>query len=284
VGPDFFHTVSAGESLNLIARQYLPLTDAITLTQLVQMMKNLNNIEGSLIRPNQRLMIPVVRSTPVIAKTVPKPRNFEARGIYLNRFSIGCGNMDRLLDEFIAQGGNTVILDGKDMSGRLSYPSRVDLAKGIGASAKPIITDPSKLFDYLHQKGLHVGVRLVLFYDPLLAAKRPNLVLRSTTTGKPVLEKGKVAWVDPSKATVQQYNLDLAKELAKMGVDEIQFDYIRFPTTENATHVVSSCPGLKIPRHKIITEFLAQANKELDSYEVILSIDVFGVVAWADRF
>ncbi|MFB0508342.1 MAG: putative glycoside hydrolase [Thermodesulfobacteriota bacterium] len=281
---EFLHVVSPGESLSKIARLYLPLTEAYTVKDLIQKIKERNNLTGTMIRPNQQLLIPSVRSTPLISKTIPKDRGFEAKGIYLNRYSAGCRKMNRLLDRLIALGGNTVILDGKDMSGKLSYPSRVTLAREIEASANPIIANPPELFHYLHEKELHVVIRLVLFYDPLLAVKRPDLAVRSASTGEPWLENGKRAWVDPSHPTVQRYNLDIARELAEMGVDEIQFDYIRFPamgdTRDAIYYFEDSFEEQEISKSQVITSFLAQAREELAPYKLLLSVDVFGVMGW----
>jgi len=281
---EFVHVVSTGESLSKIARLYLALTESYTVTDLIQKIKERNSLTGTVIRPNQRLLIPTVRSTPLISKAISKDRDFEAKGIYVNRFSMGCRKMNRLLDRLIALGGNTVILDGKDMSGRLSFPSRVTLARETEASANPIIANPTELVHYLHEKGLHVVIRLVPFYDPLLAAKRPELAVRSASTGEPWLENDKRAWVDPSHPTVQRYNLDIARELAEMGADEIQFDYIRFPArgdTRDATYYFEDTfEEQETSKFQVITSFLAQARKELTPYEVLLSIDVFGVMGW----
>lgn len=276
---EFVHRVLPGESLNKIANQYLSLTKSFSLGNLVEEIKKINNISGSLIRPNQRLVIPLVQSTSETAMTVPKQADFEAKGIYLNRYTMASKKMTRLIDELIPAGGNTVILDGKDMSGRLSYPSRVNLATEIGANKNPIIRDPGRLFNYLHKRGLHIVVRIVLFYDPLLVAKKPELGLRSISGGR-VLEKGKAAWVDPFHLTVQQYNLDIAKELAEMGADEIQFDYMRFPTTKSSRNLPYGPGEQEIPRHMIITDFLKEARRVLAPYKVLLSIDVFGITAW----
>ncbi len=277
---EVIHRVSPGESLHKIARRYLPLTEELTVNDLVEKIKVLSGIEGSLIRPNQWLRIPLVRSSPIAAKTVPKQTDFEAKGVYVNRYTMATQKMKRLVDELVSVGGNTVILDGKDMSGTLSYPSRVNLAKEIGANASPVTGDLAKLIYYLHKRGIHVGVRLVLFYDQLLAEQKPELALRDSITGDPLTDNGKAAWVDPSHPLVQEYNLGIAKELAEMGVDEIQFDYIRFPTKEGVEYGESGLGGQTIPRHKVITDFLAQARKELAPHQVLLSIDVFGIIAW----
>jgi hypothetical protein len=277
---EMVHWVSPGESLHKIARRYLPLTAELTVSDLIEKIKALSGVEGSLIRPNQRLLIPLVRPTPVAAKTIPKRIDFEAKGIYLNRYSMASKKIRRLVDDLIASGGNTVILDGKDMSGMLSYPSRVNLANEIGATASPVTRDLGKLIHYLHTRGIHVGVRLVLFYDELLATAKPGLALRDITTGEPLIENGKIAWVDPGQPAVQEYNLLIAKELAEMGIDEVQFDYIRFPTKENVEYTKLSLDEQMTPRHKIITHFLAQARKALAPHKVLLSIDVFGIIAW----
>jgi hypothetical protein len=274
------HWVSPGESLHKIARRYLPLTEELTVSDLIEKIKLLSGIQGSLIRPQQKLVIPLVRSVPAAAKTVPKQINFEARGIYVNRYSLACQKVKRLVEKLIASGGNTVIIDGKDVSGNLSYPSKVNLASEIGASGRPVTRDLAKLINYLHKKDIHVAVRLVLFYDPILAEKRPELALRSMTTGDPLMDNGKVAWVNPAQPAVQDYNLAVAKELAEMGVDEIQFDYIRYPTTSDLQQDESILGEQSIPRHEVITGFLARARKELAPYKVLLSIDVFGIAAW----
>ena len=274
------HRVSPGESLQKIARQYLPLTEELTVDDLVGKIKVLSGVEGSLIRPNQWLVIPLVRSRPVAAKTVPKEADFEAKGIYVNRYTMASQRIKRLVDELLAVGGNTVILDGKDMSGNLSYPSRVNLAEEIGANSRPVTSDLAKMIHYLHEREIHVGVRLVLFHDQLLAEQKPELALRDAVTGNPLLENGVLAWVDPSLPVVQDYNLAIARELAEMGVDEIQFDYIRFPTKEDVQYGESVPYGKPIPRYKIISDFLARARRELAVHQVLLSIDVFGIIAW----
>ena len=188
--------------------------------------------------------------------------------------------MTRLMNRLISLEGNTVILDGKDMSGRLSFPSRVDLARAIGADSCPMVRDPAKLFHALHQRGIHICIRLVLFHDPLLAGKRPHLAIQSLKTGGPWAGDGEPNWVNPFHPAVQRYNLDIARELVSMGVDEIQFDYIRFPTRGNTGDADYGFDRCMTPKHRVITEFLATAYRELAPLGVLVSIDVFGVMGW----
>jgi hypothetical protein len=283
MGENLIHCVSSGESLNVIARRYLHLTDVMSTGELIEQIRALNGIQGSLIRPDQRLLIPLSRTTPTKTEIVPKQPDFQAKGIYINRYSMACNKMRRLVDTLIACGGNTVILDGKDMTGKLSYPSRIDSVKEIGADSGAAINNPAKLFHYLHEKGLHVSVRLVLFYDPFLANQRPELALCAKDNGNGERELQEGLWVDPAHPAVQDYNLGIARELAQMGVDEIQFDYIRYPTGEGFQDSSNSIDKHSVPRDRIITDFLARAYEELAPHKVLLSIDVFGIIAWGRR-
>lgn len=274
------HIVSSGESLNGIARRYSANSGILTHGELVSEIQKLNGISGTLIHPKQRLLIPMVQSNPIVARTVAKPKNFKARGIYINRYSMGSKKLTELVNDAINSGCNAVILDAKDMSGQLSYPSRVKLAQEIGSNNNPVVSSVSVLIRYLHEKGLHVVVRQVLFFDPILAAQRPELTLHSATTGEQLTEKGKTGWVDPSRPEVQKYNLDIARELAELGVDEIQFDYIRYPTTENIRETRAGPGKTETTRHEIITAFLARAKRELAPFKVLLSIDVLAISGW----
>lgn len=277
---EIIHIVSPGESINRIAYRYFSYTGIMGIGELIGEIKEINGISGSLIFPNQRLLIPVVESPPTVARTVTKPRDFEARGIYINRYSMGGKKMSRLVNEVINSGGNTVILDAKDMNGRLSYRSKVKLAGEIGSNSAPAVSDFSKMIYQLHEKKLHVVVRQVLFFDPILAERRPDLVLHSLKTGKPLTEKRKIGWVDPNQPVVQKYNLDIAKELARLGVDEIQFDYIRYPTSKNILETSAGPRQSETIRHEVITSFLARAQRELKPFNILLSIDVFGIIGW----
>jgi hypothetical protein len=94
-------------------------------------------------------------------------------------------------------------------------------------------------------------------------------------------ENGKQVWADSSNKEVQDYNLALAKYVAQSGVDEIQFDYVRFPAEGNqadAQFAFQKDP--KLHRDDVIAAFLDRAYSELHPMGVLVSIDVFGVMAW----
>lgn len=208
-----------------------------------------------------------------------KDRSFVARGIYMTATSMQIDRFYTLVDGLKKAGGNTVIFDAKDEDGIVSYKSNVPLAKEIGASDHGPLRDLKKRVDYLHANGIHVAGRICLFHDPILAKKRPDLALK-TKAGKPFPEKGKPAWSDPNLPVVQQYNLDLANELAAAGVDEIQFDYIRYPAQGKTREIAYGFDPATKPKHTVITGFLQKAYNELHRKGKLVSIDVYGVIAW----
>ncbi|HBN09446.1 MAG TPA: hypothetical protein DD435_12620 [Cyanobacteria bacterium UBA8530] len=274
-----FHLVQAGEVLESISNRYLKFSDDYVEEDLRAAIKGRNNLKKSL-SIGQKIEIPHVRALPPAPKIIAKPKSFEARGLYMTATSAGCKRMFRLVGEMKKNGVNTVIFDAKDMSGLISYDSKVPLARKIGAVSPYLIRDLPKMIEHLHRQGIHVVARVTLFYDRQLATQRPDLAVRSKATGRSWIEQGNgPTWVDPSLAEVQNYNLDLAKELIRNGVDEIQFDYIRFPAMGN-TRDARYRFDAKTPKHVIITDFLKRAYSELKPLGALLSVDVYGVVAW----
>jgi len=202
-----------------------------------------------------------------------------ATGVYMTASTAGSSKGLSLADQVIEAGGNAIIFDVKDRPGDLSYMSKVALARTIATGSLAAIDRPAVLVDKLHQRGLHVVARLACFYDVRLATHRPDLVPRSKEGGL-WSERGVPNWVDPSLPEVQQYLLDLAAEAAELGVDEIQLDYVRFPTGGNPSDALFSFDPTQVAKHEIITEFVRRVRLVVAKRDVLLSADIFGVAAW----
>ena len=82
----------------------------------------------------------------------------------------------------------------------------------------------------LKARGIYTIARIVTFKDNILANARPDLAIIDTRTGKPWIDNEKLAWVDPFREEVWAYNIALGQEAIRRGFDEVQFDYVRFPT------------------------------------------------------
>ncbi|MGE5707006.1 MAG: putative glycoside hydrolase [Bacteroidota bacterium] len=274
-----YHTVQSGEVLEAITNRYLKFTDYYVEEDLRAATKAKNGLSKGL-SIGQKLEIPGIRKEAPHPKTVTRSKDWPARGLYMTATSAGSKRIFRLVREMKGKGINTVIFDAKDMSGIVSYDSKVPLARKIGAVSPYLIRDLPKMIDLLHREGIHVVARQTLFYDKMLANARKDLTVRSKSTGRPWIEQGSYpTWVDPSIKEVQDYNLALAKELVSLGIDEIQFDYIRFPAMGNTRDCAYRFDP-KTPKHQIITGFLKRAYEELKPMGALLSIDVYGVVGW----
>ena len=117
------------------------------------------------------------------------------------------------------------------------------------------------------------------------ARQRPaRLAIIDTRTGKPWIDNEKLAWVDPFREEDWDYNIAIAKEAVAKGFDEVQFDYVRFPTDGKLSAAASySQPNNAATRLPAIAGFLAKARRELGPTGVFLGADVFGYTAFNDN-
>ena len=183
----------------------------------------------------------------------PSPHN--RIGVYLTSYAVGKeGILDGVMNAAREGKLNAVVINVKNMYGEITYASQVPLAIQINASIGRV--DMPALISMLHANGIYVIARQVLFYDPKLAA---------------YLGQGE-QWVAPDDEVAIEYNLQIAQEVASLGVDEIQFDYARYADGGSLTPVYDS-------RYAAINAFLASARRLLNG-RVELSVDVFGRVLW----
>jgi hypothetical protein len=81
---------------------------------------------------------------------------------------------------------------------------------------------------------------------------------------------------------VQDYDIALAKFVAQSGVDEVQFDYVRFPAEgdQKDASFTYQTDHPKWQRSEVIADFLKRANAEIHPTGALFSLDVFGIMAW----
>ncbi len=274
------YVVRRGEGLDTIARDHLSRTSYMTLPGLESAILRANGwTQETTFRSGEHMLIPGYLKSPIVAHSIRIPKTFEARGIYLTAWMAGSERGLDLVRRWRKAGGNAVAFDIKDVEGRVAMSFHNPLAP---KDANPPIPDLPKFVHFLHMNGIHAIARIALFKDAYLARHDPALDPRSRQTGKLWLDNGKRLWVDPSLLAVQDYNLALAKAAAKAGVDEIQFDYVRFPTSgdEDDAEFAFQKANPNWQRSDVITSFLKRAYAELHPMGVLVSLDVFGVMAW----
>jgi hypothetical protein len=218
-----------------------------------------------------------VPAVPAPPRPVPKrfPVPAQVRGIYSTSWIAGSGRMEELIGFVKRTQVNTMVIDLKDDTGMVSYPTNVPLAKAIGAPSNRI-RGLRELIARLRNENVYVIARIVVFKDPLLARKHPEIAVLDKNGGLWKDRKGMI-WVDPHSRLVWKYNLDLAKEAVAIGFNEVQFDYVRFLSDGKISNCVY--PFSKGERKEdVIRDFLQYARKDLNALGVPLSADIFGLV------
>jgi len=273
------YVAKRGDTITSVAHQFLPQTSYLTSSELTVAIRGTNgNFRGTYFKAGQEMIVPGILSTPIVAKTIPEPRDFEVRAIYLTGLMAGSDHGLRIIRRWRELGGNAVVFDIKDSDGSINIPFDHALA---GPHHTPL-RDLPKFTDFLHAQGMHAIARVAIFRDERLVVAHPELAVQSRKTGKPWRENGKLVWTDPSQPKVQEYDIALAKKAAEAGVDEVQFDYVRFPA-EGDQKDASFAFQTKHPewhRSDVIADFLKHAYAELHPTGVLFSLDVFGIMAW----
>ncbi|WP_416392529.1 putative glycoside hydrolase [Burkholderia sp. LFS061] len=205
---------------------------------------------------------------------------FRPKAVYLSVYGV---NSAAIRDAAVGLSGttavNALVIDVKGDRGLTPYRSTA--REAIGAAARlsehaPVDRDfPARLAD-LHRRHLYLIARIVVFKDDPLANAHPDWAVRDAA-GAAWHDREHLQWVDPFSHDVWQHNLDLAEEAARLGFDEIQFDYVRFP---DARGLRFAQPNTRANRTSAIVGFLQAARTRLAPYNVFVSADIFGYVCW----
>ncbi|MGB4269383.1 MAG: putative glycoside hydrolase [Spirochaetota bacterium] len=172
-------------------------------------------------------------------------------------------------------GYNALVFDIKDDYGNV-YVSE-STAASIGALRKGL--PPKELCTYVHKHTMQAIARMVVFKDErLFKAFDTKYAIKDGATKTAWRGNPKEYWVDPYSEFVHGYNIAIAQEAQKAGFDEIQFDYIRFPT-DGPVHrcVFTFKPTNGIYKYEAIAHFLRCARQAL---QVPISVDVYGFTVW----
>ncbi len=197
------------------------------------------------------------------------------RGIYITAHTAASKHFWDIIDALIASGGNAVVIDVEVSGGKLAFVPEDPYLASINPGST-VLSNLKSLIRELHKKDIYVIARQVIFNDPYTAGKKPEWRIRYKDGS---LYDGR--WLDASHPEAQRYNLLISKEVAKMGFDEIQYDYIRFPDGYHYYEEFYYDETAK-ERWEVINDFLADAHKLTQELDVKLGVDVFGATIWGD--
>ena len=201
------------------------------------------------------------------------------KAIYMNpNISETEADVDRLIEIVNTSDANAIVLDIKEEV--IFYDSQVQFFRDAG-TVRPIIDVPALLKKF-HDNDIYVIARLVVFKDSIVAEENPDLAVLNNQTGDLWRDMNGVAWVNPMVHKLWEVNTDLALEAATLGFDEIQYDYIRFPTDGDLSTTDFGIPNTQESREASITKFLEMSRKKLLPTGAKVSADVFGYTLLVD--
>jgi hypothetical protein len=221
--------------------------------------------------------VPKAAAKKVSPRRTGPPVPTEIRGVHV---TMALASIPGKVDEFAAlEGLNTIELDVKDENGEVAFHGRAPtLAKQVGSAMR--YYDPVKVARKVHSQGIYLIGRVVCFEDPILAEQRPDMAIQSSGGGVWRNDAG-LGWTNPYDKRVWDYNLAIAKAAARAGFDEIQFDYVRFPSDGPIESAVF--PGQKKEAMAItIARWAHYATTRLRPMGIRVSLDVFGLSATRD--
>ncbi len=203
------------------------------------------------------------------------------KGVYATFYTLGhhglLGRIKRLVEETEI---NTVIMDVKGDRGLIPYYSSIPLATEVGAQEQIRVRDWPQFMKWFKDRCVYTIARIVVFKDNPLATTHPELAVIDQRTGQPWRDGEGLAWTDPFSEKVWDYNIAIAIEAATKGFDEIQFDYIRFPSDGELREALFSQPSIEKARRAAITRFLKRARSALSPFGVKIGVAVFGYTVW----
>lgn len=206
-----------------------------------------------------------------IKNPVPEP----IKGIYLTAYSAGNPQkLDEIIKLLNQTELNAVVIDIKDASGYVLFDSQLALVKELKLKDNRLKNLPA-IIQKLHSQNIYVIARQTVFQDPLLAEKKPEWSLKDKN-GQIWRDKKGLAWVDMTNPKIWNYNLLLAKEAAKLGFDEINFDYVRFPSDGLTKNIDYGNNQGKL--YEVMQKFYHFLNLKMSKIAIWTSVDFFGLV------
>jgi hypothetical protein len=282
------YTAKRGEAIPTIARHYLGKTSYLTSSELAEAIRSVNHKSDSsnILRANEDILIPGILPAPISEKTIPVAKDFEVRAVYLTGVMAASDHGIRIIKHWREVGGNAVVFDIKDSDGSVNIPFEHPLL----GEHKVYIHDVPKFVHFLHQQNMHAIARIAMFRYVRFPAEgdqkdaafvfqngqepvSADAVNGQSGATNPKLE---VAKTSPEGAGCESPGRK--SRIAGKSGDQSRRD----GTTAEALKPCTVKPAVPRgpQRSDVIAGFLKKAYGELHPTGVLLSLDVFGVMAW----
>ncbi len=198
------------------------------------------------------------------------------RAIYMSQCVVGTVSFRDSLAKFIEDTDlNAVVIDIKDFSGGIGFPTTNPVlapfvSKDCGAN------DMKAFVASLHEKNIYVIGRITVFQDPLYAKAHPDLAVQKASGGV-WHNYGGLAFIDVNAKPFWDYIVELSKESYALGFDELNYDYIRYPSDGPMKEAVYSL-GAGKSKEESLEHFFKYLHDKVEPIGVVMSADLFGYV------
>ncbi|MGP1429864.1 MAG: putative glycoside hydrolase [Fusobacterium sp.] len=209
-------------------------------------------------------------------------KRVKVRGLYVSAHSVALkGRLDELIELAKKNNINAFVIDIKGDYGELTFPMSDEINKYTkSANKNPIIKEIEPVIKKLKDNGIYTIARIVSFKDTIYAKENPDKIIVYKDGGKAFTNSDGLVWVSAYDKNLWEYNVTVAKEAAKVGFNEIQFDYVRFPASNGGKldKVLNYRNTDNMTKAEAIQKYLNYAKKELSPYNVYISADIYGQV------
>ena len=204
------------------------------------------------------------------------------KALYVNAWAFGSSKLWRLVSLADSTEINALVIDVKDDTGCLLYPSDVKVAQDIGATKCVRTRDVRSRLDTLRAHDIYAIARIVVAKDPLLAEHKAHWSVQHRDGG---LWRDRIgsAWVDAYNDSVWIYAAQLADEAVRLGFDEVQFDYVRFPDEPKEAMALAILPARKSGESQRagVQAGIAILINRIQPLGVPITFDIFGLTSSA---
>src|SRR5438034_4443304 len=214
-------------------------------------------------------------------ESVLLPPTANIKALYVNACAFGSPKLWQLVRLADETELNAFVVDVKDDTGCLLYPSAVPTAEQIGANRCVRAKDAKARLDTLAAHGIYPIARIVVAKDPLLAERKGAWSVKDRDTGGLWRDRINIAWVDAYNDSVWIYSAQLAQEAAQMGFREVQFDYVRFPDEPRERMATAIFPAHRSgqTQREAVRKYVALLKDRLRPFGVPVTFDIFGLTA-----
>jgi len=223
--------------------------------------------------------IPVIVEEPTIVEPIALPPPVQVKGIWVGAwFIVEPGRLDNFIDLCETTEINTLVIDIKDEYGHVTIPMDSD---NFPVNQNILLENMGEIIEDLKSRGIYTIARVPCFKDSRRSERAPEFAHRNTD-GNLWRDPRGYAWLNPYEEENWDYIAQICLQAARLGFDEIQLDYVRFP--------VEGIRSMRDPKGddertyaEVVAEFITFIRDTMLEVGVRTSADVFGIIAISDR-